>query len=157
MDRLSALMVRSALAWLLAGVVVGAAMVIDREIPGNWRGWFMPSHVHMLFVGWFLQFALGIAYWLLPRKRSPSRPLGYNERLALGAMVALNTGLLIRVSVEPLERAGHASDASFAALSVAAALQVAAVAVFVCQLWSRAGPRVRTKTHVQPQAQAPTS
>src|SRR5918993_358074 len=101
MDRLSSLMVRSSLLWLLAGVCVGAAMAIDREIPGNWRGWFLPSHVHMLFVGWFLQFALGVAYWLLPRKRSVSRPLGYDERFALGAMAALNTGLLIRVIIEP--------------------------------------------------------
>jgi hypothetical protein len=146
-------MVRSALVWLLAGIVVGAAMVIDREIPGQWRAWYMPSHVHMLFVGWFLQFALGIAYWLLPRKRSPDRPLGYNERFALGAMAALNAGLLIRVTVEPLERAGHASDATFAALSVAAALQVAAVAVFVSQLWSRVGPRIRPTPHGQSQSQ----
>ena len=147
MDRLSSLMVRSSLVWLLAGIIVGAAMVIDREIPGHWRAWYMPSHVHMLFVGWFLQFALGVAYWLLPRKRSPDRPLGYNERLALAAMAALNAGLLLRVIFEPIERSGHASDATFAALSVAAALQVAAVAVFVSQLWSRVGPRNRPKTN----------
>jgi hypothetical protein len=145
-------MVRGALVWLLAGILVGAAMVIDREIPGQWRAWFMPSHIHMLFVGWFLQFALGIAYWLLPRKRSPDRPLGYNEPLALGAMFALNTGHLNRVTFEPIERAGHASDATFAALSVAAALQVAAVAVFVSQLWSRVGPRIRTKANAVSQA-----
>jgi hypothetical protein len=147
-------MVRSSLIWLLAGILVGAAMVIDREIPGHWRAWYMPSHVHMLFVGWFLQFALGIAYWLLPRKRSPERPLGYNERLALGAMTALNTGLLIRVTIEPLERAGHASDATFAALSLSAALQIAAVAVFVTQLWPRVGPRIRPRADAVPQARS---
>ena len=157
MDRLSSLMVRSSLVWLMAGVMVGAAMMIDREIPGNWRGWFTPSHVHMLFVGWFLQFAIGVAYWLLPRKRSVSLPLGYDERLSLGAMAALNMGLLVRVSVEPFERAGHAGDASFTALAVAVALQVAAVAIFVCQLWSRVGPRTRPKTSVQAQAQAPAA
>jgi hypothetical protein len=150
-------MVRSALVWLLAGILVGAAMVIDREIPGQWRAWYMPSHVHMLFVGWFLQFALGIAYWLMPRKRSSSRPLGYNERLALGAMIALNMGLLTRVSVEPIERAGHASDTTFAALSVAAALQVAAVAVFVSQLWSRVGPRIRPSAPGKSQSQTPVT
>lgn len=62
MDRLSVIMVRSALLWLVAGIVVGGLMLVDRAIPGDWRAWLAPSHGHMLFVGWFLQFALGIAY-----------------------------------------------------------------------------------------------
>lgn len=69
-------MVRLALLWLLAGFTIGGAMLVDRALPGAWRAWLAPSHGHMLFVGWFLQFALGIAYWLLPRKRSPEKPMG---------------------------------------------------------------------------------
>jgi hypothetical protein len=61
-------MLRAALTWLLVGVVIGAAMLTDRALPGQWRLWMAPSHAHMLFVGWFLQFAVGVAYWLLPRR-----------------------------------------------------------------------------------------
>ena len=50
MDRLSVLMVKSSLCWLLAGFVIGGLMLIDRAIPGDWRLWMMPSHGHMLFV-----------------------------------------------------------------------------------------------------------
>jgi hypothetical protein len=145
MDRLSSWMVRSALIWLVAGVLLGVLMVLDPRIPGQFRLWFQPSHTHMLFVGWFVQFALGIAYWLMPRKRSPGRPLGYHEQSAIAAMIALNTGLALRVIFEPLERAGHASDATFALLGLAAVLQASAIALFAGQLWTRVGPRMRAK------------
>jgi hypothetical protein len=91
----------------------------------------------MLFVGWFLQFAIGIAYWLLPRKRSPERPLGYREMPGLVAIVALNAGLVCRVAAEPFERTGHASDLTLTLLATSAILQVVAVVLFVAQLWPR--------------------
>jgi hypothetical protein len=145
-DRLNSVMVRLSFVWLLAGVVVGGAMLIDRALPGQWRLWLQPSHVHMLVVGWFLQFALGIAYWLLPRKRTPSQPLGYNERLAFAAVAGLNLGLILRVIGETTERAGHESDLTLAILSGSAVLQIAAIATFVVQLWPRVQIRSRTKS-----------
>lgn len=134
-------MVRLSLLWLLAGFIVGGLMLVDREIPGNWRLWAQPTHGHMLFVGWFLQFALGIAYWLLPRKRSPERPVGYNLRTAQFAVAALNLGLLCRVIAEPLERSGHAGNGTLTLLGVSAALQIGAAMVFVTQIWPRVAPR----------------
>jgi hypothetical protein len=91
----------------------------------------------MLFVGWFLQFALGIAYWLLPRKRSTELPLGYREGPGLAGVAALNLGLICRVVSEPFERTGHASDATLILLAASAILQVLAVVLFVSQLWPR--------------------
>lgn len=134
-------MVRLSLLWLLGGFILGGLMLVDREIPGSWRLWVQPTHGHMLFVGWFLQFALGIAYWLLPRKRSPERPVGYNLRLAQVAVAALNIGLLCRVIAEPIERSGHAGDSTLALLALSAALQVAAAVIFVTQIWPRVAPR----------------
>ena len=137
MDRLTIVMVRCSLGWLLAGVVLGGLMLVDRGIPGQWRLWFQPSHGHMLFVGWLVQFAIGIAYWLMPRKRSEALPIGYREAPALIGALALNAGLTLRVIAEPLERTGHASDATLALLGASAALQIAAVVIFVAQLWPR--------------------
>jgi hypothetical protein len=129
-------MVRAALLWLLAGVVIGGAM-----LAGHWALWLAPAHAHMLFVGWFLQFALGIAYWLLPRRRSPQRPLGYDERAAALAVVALNLGLVLRAIGEPWQRAGQGNTLTLGLLSVSALLQVGAVMVFVIQLWPRVAVR----------------
>lgn len=140
MDRLSSVMLRLSLLWLVAGVVVGGAMMVDRSIPGAWRLWLQPTHGHILFVGWFLQFAIGVAYWLLPRKRSPARPLGYDLRLAQIAVVCLNGGLVLRVIGEPLDRTGHSS---IGLLALSAALPIVAVILFAGQLWPRMAPKVR--------------
>ncbi len=137
MDRLSVIMVKSSLCWLLTGFLIGGLMLVDRAIPGQWRLWMLPTHGHMLFVGWFLQFALGIAYWLLPRKRSPQRPVGYDERLGMLAAFMLNAGLLLRVVSEPFERPGHANALTLTGLSASAVLQVVAAILFVSQMWPR--------------------
>lgn len=134
-------MVRLALLWMLAGFLIGGAMLVDRQMPGDWRLWMQPTHGHMLFVGWFLQFALGIAYWLLPRKRTPERPVGYDLRLAQVAVAALNIGLLCRVVGEPLERYGHASGGTMVLLTLSALLQITAATIFVVQLWPRVAAR----------------
>lgn len=141
MDRLTTVMVRLSLGWLLTGFVIGGVMLVDRSLPGAWRAWFAPSHGHMLFVGWFFQFVIGIAFWLLPRKRSPDRPLGYNERLSLLGVGALNIGLMLRVSSEPLEPIGQGTVVTITALFASAILQVAAALVFILQLWPRTGAR----------------
>jgi len=134
-------MVRLSLGWLLSGFVIGGLMLVDRAVPGAWRVWLAPSHGHMLFVGWFLQFALGIAYWLLPRKRSSDRPLGYDECISWIGVGALNAGLMLRMLGEPLERTGRGNVVTLVALFGSAALQLAAVVIFVTQIWPRMGLR----------------
>ncbi len=139
--------------WLLAGAMAGAGMMADPYIPGAWRVWLAPTHGHMLFVGWFVQFAVGVAYWLLPRRRSPALPLGYRERPAFIAMAALNLGLLARVAAEPVERSGHAADWTSLTLVGSGALQALALAIVVGQLWPRVAPRpVRRAAEREPAA-----
>ncbi len=135
-------MVRAALCWLVAGAVVGGLMLLDGTLPGPLVAWFAPSHAHMLFVGWFLQFVIGVAYWLLPRKRTPAQPLGYDDRLGMLAMLALNAGLLLRIGAEPIQRMGLGSALTQFALGGSALLQVTAIFIFATQLWPRVGPRV---------------
>ena len=134
-------MLRASLIWLMSGFVIGAAMLTDRVLPGQWRLWMAPSHAHMLFVGWFLQFAVGVAYWLLPRRRSASQPLGYDERPTSLAVTALNLGLVLRILAEPAERTGHENAVTLVLFIASALLQVAAAFIFVVQLWPRVGPR----------------
>jgi hypothetical protein len=137
LDRFTIIMVKTSLAWLLSGFVLGGLMMVDRVVPGSWRAWLLPTHGHMLFVGWFVQFAIGIAYWLLPRKRRPEMPVGYRENLAFIGWGMLNAGLLLRVVGEPMERVGDAGTVSISILSISAVLQVAAILMFIAQLWPR--------------------
>lgn len=145
MDPVSVRLVRASLLWLVAGFALGALMLSDALVPGDWRRWFAPTHGHMLFVGWFLQFAVGVAYWLLPRKRTPERLLGYHEQGAYSAFGLLNSGLLLRVIAEPVERAGHAGDLVDVALAVSSVLQLAAIVIVATQIWPRIVPRRQTR------------
>lgn len=137
MDRFSIIAVKTSLLWMLAGFVIGGLMLVDHRIPGDWRAWLLPTHGHMLFVGWFVQFVIGIAFWLLPRKRVPELPLGYGEHKAFFALICLNVGLACRVIAEPFWRSrndGAWIDWMLAASSV---LQVLAIFIFVTQMWPR--------------------
>jgi len=137
LDRFSIVTVRASLVWMLSGFVVGALMLVDREIPGNWRQWLQPTHGHMLFVGWFVQFVIGIAYWLLPRKRNPERPLGYREAPAFAGAIMLNAGMILRAIGEPMERIGNAGGLSIGILALSGVLQVGAIVIFISQIWPR--------------------
>jgi hypothetical protein len=141
MDPISVRMTRASLLWLVLGFTLGALMLSDAVLPGHWRVWFSPTHGHILFVGWFLQFALGVAYWLLPRKRSAALPLGYRERPAFAAFLLLNVGLLARVIAEPLGRTSADGPLVDWSLVVSSLLQLGAVAILARQLWSRLVPR----------------
>jgi hypothetical protein len=143
MDRISIYLVRAGLIWLVTGFTIGALMLSDRMLPGDWRLWFAPTHGHILFVGWFLQFAVGVGYWLLPRKRSPEQPDGYRVSTAFLAFAMLNAGLLLRVAVEPLERTGRTGFALDAALVTSSILQLAAIIIIATQIWRRILPRKR--------------
>lgn len=137
MDRFTIYAVKTSLVWMLAGFVLGGLMLVDHLVPGNWRAWAQPTHGHMLFVGWFVQFVIGIAFWLLPRKRRPELPIGYNETLAFIALVLLNVGLAFRVIAEPFWRTRHDGAWIDVLLVGASILQVAAIFIFVAQLWPR--------------------
>jgi hypothetical protein len=47
--------------------------------------------MELLLVGWMVQLALAIGYWILPRRAGEGRG---NERLAWGSLLLLNAGVL---------------------------------------------------------------
>jgi vacuolar-type H+-ATPase subunit I/STV1 len=137
MDRFSIIAVKTSLVWMILGISMGSLMLVDHLVPGNWRGWFMPTHGHILFVGWFVQFVIGIAFWLLPRKRVPELPLGYGEHKAFVALACLNLGLGFRVIAEPFFRQGNEGAWIDVALVASSVLQVLGIVIFVTQMWPR--------------------
>lgn len=137
MDRFTIIAVKTSLIWMLTGFVIGGLMLVDHLVPGNWRAWLLPTHGHMLFVGWFVQFVVGIAFWLLPRKRLPELPLGYGETKAFFALACLNLGLILRVIAEPFFRDGNDGAWVNWLLAGSSLLQVLAIIIFVSQMWPR--------------------
>lgn len=94
MPKLSVCLIRASLAYLAAGFVMGAIMLADRALPlGGWVIRLRPMHIEFLLLGWTVQLALGVAYWILPRFRAGAER--GRASLAWAAFALLNTGVLV--------------------------------------------------------------
>jgi hypothetical protein len=66
--RLTVWVVRASLLYLAAGFTLGAFLLAHKGIPIHpalWR--LLPAHAEFLLVGWTVQLAMGVAFWILPR------------------------------------------------------------------------------------------
>lgn len=129
MPLLSRLAIRSALLYLVAGACLGALLLAGKGYPALAAGpaW-IGLHREVLLMGWLLQLALGVAYWILPRKGG-RRPRLWLAVVGLGL---LNGGI---GAVVVGEMAGPALLATFGRIA-----ELAAALLFAAHLW----PRIRT-------------
>ncbi len=132
MPRLSVWMVRSALIHLGIGISLGALMLWNKGSLIDARIWLLIStHLEMLIVGWLIQFALGVAFWILPR--FTQEPRYGNVRRGWAGYILLNAGILLVIlslwiaPLLPLQPLGRL-------LEVTAALTIGSV------LWPRVKP-----------------
>ncbi|MGE5249746.1 MAG: hypothetical protein ACM3QS_05975 [Bacteroidota bacterium] len=96
MPRLTVLFVRASLIYLLLAVTFGALMLANKGVmisPAIWA--LLPVHIELAFVGWMVQLAMGVVFWILPRF-SRGAPRG-NERLSWAAFSLLNAGIVLVV------------------------------------------------------------
>ena len=85
-------MIRTALVYLAVGAMAGALLLAQPGVPpGRWLTRLIPIHVEFLLLGWTVQLALGVAFWILPRFRSGAER-GW-EPPAWLAFVLLNVGV----------------------------------------------------------------
>ncbi len=93
MTRLSVWTVRAALLYLGAGVLIGAVMLFEKGIPLHLASLrLLPAHIEFVLLGWTLQLAMGIAFWVLPR--FSREPRYGNQRWGWLAFALLNIGVL---------------------------------------------------------------
>lgn len=59
-------------------------------IPFIWQ--FLPTHIEFLLVGWIVELAFGVAFWILPRFSKESTKRG-NEPLAWISFGLINVGI----------------------------------------------------------------
>lgn len=128
MPRLSAWMLRTALVALAVGSLLGAGML---AAPGGGAVRWRPLHAELMLVGWMVQFALGTAFWILPRFRQGA------ERGREGpgwlAFALLNLGALLAGVGGSVAGPGGWTLAGRTA-------ELLAVAAFAAQAWPRVKP-----------------
>lgn len=96
MPRLSVIFVRTSLIYLAAGFTFGGLLLANKGVfisPLIWM--LLPTHIEFLMMGWLVQLAMGMAFWILPRF-SQGAPRG-NERWSWAALIFLNIGILLAV------------------------------------------------------------
>lgn len=129
--------IKTAIAFLFAGLALGGWMIVRRELlhyaPTPYE---VSAHTHAIFVGFVMMMILGVALWLFPRPDKDDRR--YRPALAEAAYWLLVTGTLVRVVGE---LARPVTGALWLGVVIVAGglLQVAALAVYFFTMW----PRIR--------------
>jgi hypothetical protein len=92
MPVLSVWALRLALSYLAAGFTLGSLMLAAPGLSHSSSVLLLrPMHREFLLVGWMVQLAFGVAFWILPRKPGSHRG---TQPLALTALLLLNLGIL---------------------------------------------------------------
>jgi hypothetical protein len=118
--------------YLAVGFTVGAIMLAGPTL--HWSGRILalrPLHAELLLIGWMLQLAFGVAYWILPRFGGGDGR--GREWSAWTALVILNAGLLTAGVGQTIGLRGLAP--------VGRTAEMLAALLFAAHLWSRVGRR----------------
>ncbi|MBK9713998.1 MAG: hypothetical protein IPO81_22250 [Kouleothrix sp.] len=139
MPRLSQLMIRTALVWLALGYSLGGLVLLNKGVPLlPWLWALRSSHIHILLVGWTVQLACGVAFWILPRlDAGGSRG---DERLVWGCYLCLNVGVALAALHGPLTTLPAAAPIGGALLIVVGLAYLAAALLFLLHAWPRVVP-----------------
>lgn len=130
MPRLSIWMIRAALLNLGIGFTLGALMLFNKGIPVYPLLWsLLPLHIEVVLIGWIVQLAAGVAYWILPRWYTDRRRVP----LVAAAFVLINLGVL-------LVGTAHWLPISHTLRIAGRAAEMLAVALFAIHAWPRVKP-----------------
>ncbi len=128
MPRLTVWMVRTALLELGIGFTLGMWMLFNKGVLIDPYAFaLLGAHIEIMLLGWTIQLALGVAFWILPR--FPQPPRYGRERLGWLGYGLINGGVLLVVldtwiSLNWLPFAGRA-------------LELAGVISFAILIWPR--------------------
>lgn len=96
MPLVSRILIKASLIYLLAGLLIGVLMLINKAVFISPVFWFLiPAHIEIMIFGWIIQFTMGVAYWIFPRflkdkSRGAAKPANLMP-------VLLNAGIILVV------------------------------------------------------------
>ncbi len=138
MHSLVRLYIKTAIAFLFVGLVLGGWMIAERELLLEFPSPYLVSaHTHAIFVGFIMMMILGVALWIFPRPEKADTQ--YRPALARVAYWLVTAGTALRVASELL-RITH-SSALLRWLVVAGGFaQIGGLVLFFQTMWSRIRP-----------------
>jgi len=130
--------IKTAIGFLIVGLMIGGWMMVRREIYNGFPTPFQTSaHTHAVFVGFVMMMILGVALWLFPRPDKESTQ--YRPALAGAAYWLVTIGTASRVAGE---LARSTVDATWLrwAIVLSGFVQIAGLLVYFYTMW----PRIRS-------------
>lgn len=130
--------IKTGIGFLFAGLLLGAWMLVRREIQGVWpHPYLVSAHAHAVLVGFVMFLILGVALWLFPR--APKDDTRYSPARAEASYWILLVATLGRFLAEA---ARAWTDAPFLGwVVVAGGLgQIAGLGLYFWTMWSRVRP-----------------
>ena len=132
--------IKTAILFLILGLLLGAGMLVQRELFGAWPApYVISAHTHAVFVGFVMFMILGVALWIFPKPLQDDRR--YRPALIETVYWLLLTGTLLRFGGE-LVRAYTAMPLGPLVL-LAGLAQVASLLLYVWTMWYRIRPSAR--------------
>lgn len=129
---------KTAILFLVTGLIIGGWMIVQRELIGTYPSHYIVSaHTHAILVGFVMMMILGVALWLFPRPdKSDER---YQPRVADIAYWLLTIGTATRITGE-LARIELTSLSIRWIVVLASFAQIAGIGLFFYTMWSRIRP-----------------
>lgn len=129
---------KTAILFLVTGLIIGGWMIVQRELIGTYPSHYIVSaHTHAILVGFVMMMILGVALWLFPRPdKSDER---YQPRVADIAYWLLTIGTATRIAGE-LARIELTSLSIRWIVVLASFAQIAGIGLFFYTMWSRIRP-----------------
>ncbi len=129
---------KTGIAFLAVGLLIGGWMMVRRELAGVYPSPYLVSaHTHAILVGFVMSMILGVALWMFPRPEKGD--VRYSPRAAEAAYWLVAGGTAARVLGELLRPAVGAGWLRWAVV-LAGLAQIAGLATFFHTMWSRIRP-----------------
>jgi uncharacterized protein involved in response to NO len=129
--------IKTAIGFLIVGLIIGGWMIARRELGASAPGEYeVSAHTHAIFVGFVMMMILGVALWLFPRpEKSDTR---YRPAFAEAAywLIAVGTGM--RVVGELLRPVSAAAWLRWSVV-LSGFAQIVGLCLFFYTMW----PRIR--------------
>jgi|SRR6476661_3710121 len=129
---------KTAIGFLIVGLLLGGWMVARRELVGVYPSpYIVSAHTHAILVGFVMLMIQGVALWMFPRPEKTD--VRYDPRVAARAYWLVTAGTAGRVAGELL-RATTGTALLRWTIVIAAFLQIAGIGLFFYTMWSRIRP-----------------
>lgn len=147
------LFIKTGLAFLVFGTLLGASMqageALGKSVPAN----AMTVHIHLMAIGFALMMIMGVAYWMFPRPSGETPREAARDPLAWTSYFLLVPGLLLRGLGYLVLSPAPARPV----LVLSAALQATGVFCFVFAIWKRVGmPRAYYREKAELEKKSPS-